>query len=145
MSEIHELLLRASDQVERPKRLVSYSGRVIETVLTDEEAFAACGGVIKPRSTKNLWQARWRRSPLPPFPDDIFKAHEIAMGCVGSYGLPVVLRLLALPPLPFKFGDATKAFAEFDLRGKRSETPKVRIVDSGTKYSLSFYFYCIHS
>ncbi|MES2874988.1 MAG: hypothetical protein V4708_14770 [Bacteroidota bacterium] len=111
--------------------------RKIESLFTDEEAFAICGG-IKKQHAFELNQKFFLKQSIIDL--DILDAHNYAMTAYRRYGEEVLNYCLSLPPLPFHNLKILKAFQLLDRLDKQNPTIGLILptTEGDKQYSISF-------
>jgi hypothetical protein len=133
--EVLQIVQGESDYLNRDLRMIRMDENLVESRLTDFEAFSICRGL------KDRWSKKMSVRYFSGDHDDelIFLAHNRAIETIEKYGDILVLHLITLPSLPFQASSSHQIFSHLDQKKKITQDPIVRLWFEKEKIQFSFY------
>ena len=117
-------------------RFVSWSDRRLETVFSDIEAIALCGG----HADSNVRRLATRFYGGTKTEEVIFRAHSHALDLRTKYSDAELAMSLALPALPFGCNDAFRVFGILEKSNKPLEQVTLIAADGGQKKQINLRY-----
>lgn len=121
-----EILLTANKKYDS-SRQIEYNGATLTTCFEDIEAVSLCAGVTNNAKPRYIWRKFFHGTATP---EEIFYAHRIALKLKEKYGDDFLNFCMALPPLPFKYGDVSQVFSELDKATDKLDNPIIRFLST---------------